>query len=211
MKNLLIVLISLLFLGSTSAQVKFGVRGGLSSTDLKPGSFLITNQATAEAFTLSTREADYGYHLGVFLQAGGKKFFIQPEILFNSSSVSYNLESGGAGDLVSNVFNETYHNIDIPFMLGFKMGPLRLQGGPVGHVHINSSSELTDFQGYEEKFETFTYGYQAGLGLDFWKFVLDLKYEGNFSNFGDHFNFFGTQYNFDNRPGRIVASVGIAF
>ncbi len=211
MKNYLIVLISLLFLSSASAQVKFGVRGGLSSTDLKPSSFLITNQSTAEAFTLSTKEADYGYHVGIFLQAGGDKLFIQPEVLFNSSSVNYSLESGGAGELVTNVFNETYHNIDIPIMLGFKMGPLRLQGGPVGHVHIDSSSELTDFQGYEEQFKTFTYGFQTGIGLDFWKFVLDVKYEGNFSKFGDHFNFFGNQYSFDNRPGRIVASVGIAF
>jgi len=211
MKNALIILISILFVTTASAQVKFGVRGGLSSTDLKPSSFVVTNQASAEAFTLSTKEANYGYHLGVFLQAGGEKFFIQPEILFNSSSVDYSLQGNGIGDLMSNVFNETYQNIDIPIMLGFKVGPLRLQGGPVGHLHIDSSSELTDFQGYEEKFKTFTYGYQTGIGLDFWKFVIDLKYEGNFSDFGDHFTFFGNDYNFDQRPGRIVASVGIAF
>jgi len=211
MKNSLIILISIFFFTSATAQVKFGVRGGLSSTDLKPGNFIFTNPDDLEAFTLSTKEAKYGYHLGIFLQAGGEKIFIQPEILFNSSSVDYSLESGMAGELVTNVFNETYQNIDIPIMLGFKLGPLRLQGGPVGHVHIDSSSELTDFQGYEEKFKPFTYGYQTGIGLDFWKFVIDVKYEGNFSKFGDHFTFFGSQYNFDNRPGRIVASLGIAF
>ncbi len=211
MKNSLIILVSIFFFTSATAQVKFGVRGGLSSTDLKPSSFIFTNPDDLEAFTLSTKEAKYGYHLGIFLQAGGEKVFIQPEILFNSSSVDYSLVSGMAGELVTNVFNETYHNIDIPIMLGFKLGPLRLQGGPVGHVHIDSSSELTDFQGYEEKFKTFTYGYQTGIGLDFWKFVIDVKYEGNFSKFGDHFSFFGNQYNFDNRPGRIVASLGIAF
>ena len=210
MKNIIILLPLLLMATLSTAQVKFGLRGGLSSTDLKPESFIIKNQADVDAFTLSTREADYGYHLGIFLQAGGKKFFIQPELLFNSSSVTYSLESGGAGNIFNNVFNETYRNIDLPVMIGFKFGPLRLQGGPVAHFHINSSSELIDFEGYEEKFESFTYGYQTGIGLDFWKFVLDLKYEGNFSRFGDHFNFFGNQYSFDNRPGRIVASVGIA-
>ena len=210
MKNIIILLPLLLMATLSTAQVKFGLRGGLSSTDLKPESFIIKNQADVDAFTLSTREADYGYHLGIFLQAGGKKFFIQPELLFNSSSVTYSLESGGAGNIFNNVFNETYRNIDLPVMIGFKFGLLRLQGGPVAHFHINSSSELIDFEGYEEKFESFTYGYQTGIGLDFWKFVLDLKYEGNFSRFGDHFNFFGNQYSFDNRPGRIVASVGIA-
>jgi len=211
MKNSLIIIFSILFLTTTSAQVKFGVRGGLSSTDLKPSSFVITNQASVDAFTLSTKEAKYGYHLGIFLQAGGEKFFIQPEILFNSSSVDYSLQTNGLGEITTSIFNETYQNIDIPIMLGFKLGPLRLQGGPVGHVHIDSSSELTDFEGYEEKFETMTYGYQTGIGLDFWKFVIDVKYEGNFSNFGDHFSFFGNDYNFATRPGRVIGSVGIAF
>ena len=88
MKNILIVL-SLLFLSTlATAQVKFGLRGGISSTDLKPGSFIIKNQADADAFKISTQEANYGYHLGIFLQAGGKKFFIQPEfcLLYTSTS-----------------------------------------------------------------------------------------------------------------------------
>jgi len=209
MKKIIVVLPLLFLVSLTTAQVKFGFRGGLSSTEIEPESFIIKNQADIDAFTLSTREANYGYHLGIFLQAKSEKFFIQPELLFNSSSVSYSLESGGAGSIVTNVFNETYRNIDLPVMLVFRIGPLRLQGGPVAHFHINSTSELIDFDGYEENFETITYGYQTGIGLDFWKFVLDLKYEGNFSRFGDHFNFFGNQYSFDNRQGRIVASVGI--
>ena len=126
MKNIIILLPLLLMATLSTAQVKFGLRGGLSSTDLKPESFIIKNQADVDAFTLSTREADYGYHLGIFLQAGGKKFFIQPELLFNSSSVTYSLESGGAGNIFNNVFNETFRNIDLPVMIGFKFGPLRL-------------------------------------------------------------------------------------
>jgi len=211
MKNALIVLISLLFITTTSAQVKFGIRGGLSSTDIKAGSLLVSNSAEVDAFRLSVKEAKYGYHLGLFLQARKENVFIQPEILFNSSSVDYNFQSGSSGVVLNDVFNETYQRIDLPVMVGFKVGILRLQGGPVGHVHINSRSELTDVQGYEEKFETFTYGYQAGVGLDFWKLVIDLKYEGNFSEYGAHFTFFGRQYDFDTRPGRIVASVGYAF
>ena len=73
MKNLIILLPLLLIATISTAQVKFGLRGGLSSTDLKPETFVIKDQADVDAFTLSTGEADYGYHLGIFLQAGGKK------------------------------------------------------------------------------------------------------------------------------------------
>ncbi len=215
MKNALIILITLLFVTAASAQVKFGIRGGLSSTELKPSSFRVDDEQGIEAFSIAVKEANYGYHLGVFLQAGNDKFFIQPEILFNSTSTDYSFrESVGSG--LETIVNETYQRVDIPVMVGIKFGILRLQGGPVGHFHLDSSSDFNDptilnLEGYEQNFKTLTYGYQAGVGLDFWKFVIDVKYEGNFSKYGEHFTFFGNDYSFDNRPGRIVGSVGIAF
>jgi len=96
-------------------------------------------------------------------------------------------------------------------MMGFKFGPLRLQGGPVGHVFLNSTSELFDIEGYDQKFDEMTFGYQAGVGLDIWKLVLDVKYEGNFNKTGDHIVFAGQQFNFDQTPGRLLVSVGFAF
>jgi len=209
MKNLSIILICLFLTTAVSAQVKFGVRAGVSSTDLASKSFRVENQDVP--FSVMIKNANYGYHLGLFLQAGGEKFFIQPEILFNSSSVDYTLSEEDMGGVVNTVFKETYNDIDIPVMLGYRLGLLRLQGGPVGHFHINSSSELTDVSGYEEKFKTFTYGYQAGVGLDIWRLVIDAKYEGNFNNFGEHFTFSGQEFDFDQSPARVVVSVGLSF
>ena len=136
------------------------------------------------------------------------KFFIQPEVIFNSNSVDFRKE-----DLnnFSEILTEKYQYLDIPFMMGFKFGPLRLQGGPVGHVFLNSKSDLFRINGYSQTFENMTYGWQAGLGLDIWKFVLDFKYEGAFNNFGDHMRIGNQQLEFDDNPGRMVVSLGIAF
>ena len=95
--------------------------------------------------------------------------------------------------------------------MGIKLGPLRLGAGPVAHVHLNSNSELFDFDGFDQKFKELTWGYQAGIGLDLWKLVLDFRYEGNFNKYGDHLVFFGNTYAFDDNPGQLVASVGFAF
>jgi len=81
----------------------------------------------------------------------------------------------------------------------------------VAHVFLDSTSELFDFANYEQNFDDLTIGYQAGIGLDIWKFVLDFKYEGNFQKYGDHLVFFGNQYQFDDSPGRMIASLGFAF
>lgn len=210
MKNILMAAVLLCLAATSFAQTKFGIRAGLSSTDISAESFMVTNHQSLDDFTVSVKNANYGYHFGIFFQTG-RKIFIQPEILFNASSTEYELTDGGFGDLASNVFKETYHDIDIPVMVGLRLGFLRLQGGPVGHFHINDSSDLTNIEGYKAAYDTFTLGYQAGLGMDIWKLVIDVKYEGNLSKYGDHMTFFGEQFDFGTRPDRMVASVGWAF
>jgi hypothetical protein len=193
-------------------KFKFGVRGGVSTTEIAANDLFVTNAEEMNELQIGIQEANYGYHFGFFAQARAGSFFIQPEVLFNSNTVDFKVVDLTVNEAVPEILNEKYQYIDIPVMLGFKLfNTVRLQGGPVGHVYLNNASELVDIEGYEDKFEQFTYGYQAGLGLDFWKLVIDLKYEGNFNNFGSHINIDGRAYEFNQAPTRLVASVGIAF
>lgn len=193
-------------------KFKFGLRAGVSTTEVKAGELLVTNAEEMAHLKLGIQEANYGYHFGFFAQARAGSFFIQPEVLFNSNSVDFKALDLTNNEALPEILHEKYQYLDIPVMLGFKLfNTIRLQGGPVGHVYLNSSSELFDIEGYEEKFEQFTYGYQAGIGIDFWKLVVDLKYEGNFNNFGNHITIDGKSYDFNQSPTRLVASVGIAF
>lgn len=211
MKKLLFIAMTFCFVLTTQAQVKFGIRGGIATAQIEPNDLLILGANDAEELKLAVNNSDYGTHFGFFTQIKIKKFFIQPEVLFNSNSVNYTVTDFRDPNVIDLVKNEKYQNLDIPLMMGFKFGPLRLQGGPVGHVFLNSTSELFDVQGYDQKFDEMTFGYQAGIGLDIWKLVLDVKYEGNFNKQGDHIVFGGQQYNFDQTPARLLVSVGFAF
>ncbi len=210
-KSLLLLVVCFLAFQSLQAQVKAGIRGGMSTMDVVPGELIITDSESAKQFGLSVADANYGIHMGLFAQAKIGRFYIQPEVLFNSSSVNYNLKDFSGGQVVNVIKTESFQNLDLPLMLGLDYGLLRLQGGPVAHVHINSTSELFDIDGYGQKFDEMTWGYRAGIGLDLWKLMIDLNYEGNFQKFGDHISFFGQDFNFDRAPGRFVASVGISF
>lgn len=210
-KSFLLFAVCFLAFQNLQAQFKMGVRGGLSTMDVVPGQLIITNSEDAKELGLSVSEANYGIHMGFFMQAKIGKFFIQPEVLFNSNTVNYNIQDFKGGNTIDIIKSESFQQLDLPLMMGMKYGPLRLQGGPVAHVHLNSSSELFDIEGYGQKFDEMTWGYQAGIGLDIWKLMIDLKYEGNFQNFGDHITFFDQDFNFDKAPGRFIASVGISF
>jgi len=196
-----------------SGQIKFGIRAGLNTTEVSPNSLLVTNRSEIEEFKLDLKNARYGYHLGLFLQANAEFLFIQPEVWFRSSSAEFLVEDLRNG-FANEVFTERYQYIDIPIQIGVRLGPVRLGCGPIGHLFINSVTEFaedTQVEEYEKRFEDITLGYVAGLGIDIWNFHVDLTYEGNFSKYGDHFTFYGRQYAFDNTPTRLIGTVGISF
>ena len=203
-----LILCSFCLLPLSQAQIKFGLRGGISTTDLDANELLITNRDDFESLRLGIKEAKYGIHFGLFTRIHIKKFFIQPEVIFNTSEVSF--ESTELGQ-PSRILEERYNNLDIPLTMGFKFGPLRLQGGPVAHVLLNSKSDLFDIQGYDQTFDNMTIGYQIGGGFDIGKVLLDFRYEGNFNNFGEHINFGDQSYAFDDKPGRLIFSLGYMF
>ena len=206
------VLCLLCTLASAQNSNRFGIRAGVSTTDINADDLLITDNAAMQQLRIGIQEAGYGYHFGVFGQLRGKRFFLQPEILFNSNSVDFRVTDLATSQSVPEILNERYQYLDIPINAGLRVGKiLRLQGGLVGHIFINNVSELTQIENYEERFDEFTYGWQAGLGLDLSIFALDLKYEGNFENFGSHIIVDGQEYQFDQSPTRLVASLGVTF
>jgi hypothetical protein len=134
-------------------------------------------------------------------------FFIQPEVLYNSTRVSYRIDSF----FTPRVFTDSYKNIDFPLIIGLKSGAVRLGGGPVGHLFFDNETGFDDYEGFAAVVEDLTWGWQAGLGLDFWKLHIDLRYEGNFSKLGDNITFFGEEFDFATDNNRIIASLGFSF
>ncbi|HLF62283.1 MAG TPA: outer membrane beta-barrel protein [Saprospiraceae bacterium] len=193
-----------------SSQVRLGIKAGLSTSDVPSSSLIILDERDAERFRLAVEDAKYGLHFGMFIQAQMGHFFIQPEILFNTVTMDYSVEDL---QVISprQIKDEIYRNLDLPLILGFKFGPVRIGGGPIGHLFLDSTSDLLDFADYSQDFDRFTYGWQAGVGLDIWKLHLDARYENNFNNYGDHIVFFGREYKFSENPSRIIVSAGISF
>ena len=137
--------------------------------------------------------------------------FVEPALLFNSNTVNYDIKTYSESGVFNTIRKEKYNNMDIPVIAGIKLGVLRFQGGVVGHLFINSISDVVDVKGYEQRFKKTTYGWQAGTGLDIWKLRMDLMFEGNLNKFGDHINIGGNNYAFAKTPSRLMLTMGYKF
>lgn len=207
--TIILIFMSMLLQG----QVDFGVKVGVNTfgNNNSKASLRVTNPQNMQIYDFSVREAQYGYHAGIFARFNIKKFSIQPEILFNSDNVDFSLKDSMNNNVLNSVGNESYQSLDIPLMLGLKVGPLKLLAGPVGHMFLNSASDLTEETFYDSIHEKFDVGWQAGIGFDIWKLTFDIKYEGNFNKFGSHLVLFGEEVAFSNNENRILASLGFRF
>lgn len=203
-----------LFLWTTGftlhAQTIAGIKFGLSLPDVSPANILVVDNGV-NYYNIHVEDERYGIHAGIFLQSQMGHFFIQPELLYNSSTINYGLDSLYAAGSGTDHFTDTYRSLDLPFILGFKAGVLRLGAGPVGHLLISDESGFDGYYGYQSDFEDFTWGWQGGIGFDFWKLHFDFRYERNYSKLGDHLTFFGQPYDFATDNNRFIGSMGLSF
>jgi opacity protein-like surface antigen len=160
-----------------------------------------------EVILQNAKDAEWGFQGGVFMRASFAGFYIQPELLLATAtnSVTYDdVEAGGAPV----IYNQKFNKLNIPVLLGVKVGPLRLNAGPAASVMISDPKEIIEGATYKRA----TFGYQAGLGFDlFKKLTVDLRYEGNLNQFGDQIEIGGETFVLDDRTGALLVQVGFIF
>lgn len=183
------------------SQIHFGLRAGVNTHYFK-----LTEVVTPDYRVTVPKDATTGYHLGVVSQVNISDFFFQPELIFSSGRNDIIVRDiPGEDELEVHKFS----NLNLPLIIGYKIGALKLQAGPVGSVLLSSKADLLEEKGIEQNLKSMTFGYQVGLGFDLGKLALDVKYEGNLSKFGDGLEINGNEINFDQRTSQLVFSIGL--
>ncbi len=179
---------------SASAQFTLGPRVALTSSNL--------NLKDAVA-NVQEGDSEFGYQFGLFARFKVPiiGLYVQPELLLSKVDNSLNINSQ-AVDL-------SFNRIDVPVMIGGKLGPLRVNAGPSFSFLTSAESDIggtvTDIK---DNYNSTTLGFQAGVGIDILKFVLDVKYEGSLGALGDSVNLGGVALNTDQRVSQVVFAVG---
>ncbi len=205
-KTYLVACLTFIVINNTSAQIELGLRFGISSTNLDVGDIIFDNKDT----DIKLADAKWGHHLGVYTRIKMLSFYMEPALIFNSSQTNYSVNNYSE-DPIATVTEESYLDLNIPILIGTKMGPFRLAAGPVAHVSLDKGSQLFNFDQYGEKTKETSYGYQLGLGLDIWSFRFDLNYENNLGDRSEKVEIFGAEFTNNTNKSRWIASVGIKF
>lgn len=198
--------------GAANAQIlKFGIRGGASSSQVKMKDLAnvrtqINGQDTAIVLNLATN-TPMGFHLGFFSQISLGGLYVMPELLFATTGGETTVTGLSAvGQAWSKNVRERNLRIDIPVIVGAKLGPARLGLGPVASFNLISRDDLADVLAEaagaqqttkaDDLYKTAVWGLQFDAGVNILgKVAVDLKYELGLSKLGDKVQINGNDYN----------------
>jgi hypothetical protein len=203
-KLFVIVLVALIALPSFS-QIKFGIKAGVTSSTV-PNYDVTTGTTNIEA----VKNATFGFHAGAFLRLTLLGIYLMPEVVFASTTYDYDVT---VGTNPKSVMSQKFDKLEIPVLLGFKLGPIRINAGPAATVMINSPKALVNDTKFEDIYRNATFGYQAGVGFDlFKKLTFDARYGGSLAKkFGDSATIGGQTFKLDSREPTFMLSLGWMF
>ena len=204
MKKLLVIVLVVLISIPAFSQIKFGIKAGAETSTVPTYNFTDgTNNIEA------LKDASWGFHAGLFMRVTLLSIYLQPEVVFATNTYDFNVSTGSVPEVLSQKFSR----LEIPVLVGFKLGPIRLNAGPSASIQIGSPEALIDDPNFTDMYKGATFGYQAGLGVDiFKKLTLDARYGGSLSGkFGDAITIGGQEFKLDHRQNSFILSVGLMF
>jgi len=215
MKKIIVIVLVVLVSIPAFSQLKFGLKAGVSTTSLSMPTIKTVSSGTTTFTVDALTNAKYGFHGGAFVRLTFFGVYVQPELIFATRTNAYTVTNvTSQASPVSYVAKQSFNKLDIPVMLGLKLGPLRLNAGPVGSLLINSPKAIITNPDYKNNYNKMTFGYQAGLGFDLLNILtFDLRYEGSLKKYQNQIqNLAGTtKVNLDDRPNAFLFSVGLMF
>ena len=204
MKKSILIIFALILSTGAFAQFDWGLKVGASSNNFD----LESVQSGADYTLRAAEEASWGFRGGAFFRLSMFGLILQPEVLF--ATAENNIVVQDAGTAADEIKSQKFNKLDVPIMLGVRLGPVRIMAGPAASVMLSSTSDL--FENSENVYKAATFGYQAGLGVDIAKKItIDVRYEGGLNKYGDEVSVGGETFTLDGRSNAIVLSAGIMF
>ena len=154
LKSVMLLLALLLAIGTANAQFTIGIKAAGNASNYSQ----VTNRK-------------FGLEAGIFMRLGNN-FFFQPEVnySFKSSTVK------DAVDEITTNWQLKQHFISVPALLGYHFinnenFKFQLTLGPRFDFKIADNMDESGWQT-----SPIQWGGQVGIGIDFWRFTLDVSY-----------------------------------
>ena len=201
-KILLIICLAFGFSQTSTAQIAYGIKGGVNYNNNGDATFSSTGNDV-----LDGAESKSGFHAGVWFRGNIPivGLYIRPEIVYTQVKSEYVYENTST--------EYDFKKIDVPVLLGKNfLGFGHAFVGPSFQYIVDDNFQFSDLN--SDDFDKFSVGLQAGFGVEFGSLGVDVRWERGLSKteivFVDD-TIFDSNFNFDRRVSQIIFGISYRF
>lgn len=171
-------------------SLPIGVLGQVYSTGYQAGGILkiVSSklQINSDLVSTSETESEVGYQFGGFFRINIDRMIVQPELLYSKiqSQLVFNDYDGVQG--FDPIAEFEFNTIELPVHFGYRIGNLRLTAGPTFSILVSGErSFLNEVEKITSEYNRTNLMWNVGIGGDFDRVFVDLKYESGLSKTGE--------------------------
>lgn len=187
-----IIAFSLLLTFAVQAQDYYTwYQGGLTAK-------MVSSRMTISSEQVSTAdgEAEIGFQIGGFFRVNIDQFYVEPQLLFSATKSQLVFQDFGGVPNFDPIASFEFNTLDLPIDIGIRFGNLRINTGPnLSFLLSGQRSFLNEVEKVTDEYNKLNMFWRFGLGADFDRIMVDLKYEFGPSKTGESLsNIIGTEF-----------------
>ncbi|QTD37833.1 PorT family protein [Polaribacter batillariae] len=182
------------FSQTSNAQIDFGLKGGLNYNNNGDA----TLKSTGDDLIRGAKSKS-GYHLGVWtrFKVPVVGLYLRPELVYTQVNSEYN-------DSNNDITDYKFKKIDVPVLLGKKfLGFANAFIGPSFQYIIDDNFKFSNLT--TDDFDKFSVGLQMGIGVEFGRLGVDVRWERGLSKTEAKF----ANVSVDNRTNQIIFGLSL--
>ena len=196
-KVILVVFLALGLSQVSNAQINFGIKGGINYNN--NGDLTLSSAGND---IINGADSKSGFHAGVWFR--GKLpilgLYLRPELVYTQVKSEYTYKSAAT--------DYDFKKLDVPVLLGKKvLGFGNVFIGPSFQYIIEDNFSFSDLS--SDDFDKFSVGMQMGVGVEFGKVGLDVRWERGLSDSEARFTDNNTNITVDNRTNQIIFGLSL--
>lgn len=166
------------------------VHGQQYRTDRQAGAILKVVSARmnikSDLVSTSNTESEVGYQFGAFYRVNIDRIYVQPELLFSKIKTQLVFNNFDGIDGFNPLAQFEFNTIELPVHIGYRIGNLRLMMGPSFSILLSGDRVfLNEIEQVTSEYNRSNIMWQMGIGGDFHRLFIDIKYEAGLSKTGE--------------------------
>jgi hypothetical protein len=194
------------------AQLTVGLKTGVClPTNPRTSPILINKSVPGSELQFNAIKIMGDFTGGIECTMKANPFIIRTELLINQCQIRYEIVRIGLSSLrtrVQDFYSDKITQLDIPISIGVPLDFVEIYSGFTLHVTLEYDSTMKNISSCRQDLSDGRLGWHSGIRINLDRAHMEIRYQLDFNNYGQHLFMYHENLGLYNQPGRFSLMIG---